>query len=64
MLVSGESRKDVMRHFFNRAIMIDCQRATTPSAVVFLLVGEIAERFRIICPMQDYLEGLRSPTHP
>ena len=63
MLVSGESRKEVIRHDFNRAIMIDFQGAKITSDVGFLLVREIDDRFRIIDPMKDCLEDLRSPTH-
>ncbi len=63
MLDSGESRKEVIRPDFNRAIMIDFQGAKITSDVGFLLVREIDERFRIIDPRQDCLEDLGSPTH-
>ncbi len=63
MLDSGESRKEVIRPDFNRAIMIDFQGAKITSDVGFLLLREIDERFRIIDPMQDCLEDLRSPSH-
>ncbi len=63
MLDSGESQKKVIRPDFNRAIMIDFQGAKITSDVGFLLVREIDERFRIIGPMGDCLEDLRSPTH-
>jgi hypothetical protein len=63
VLDSGESRKEVIRPDFNRAIMIDFQGATISSDVGFLLVREIDERFRIIGPMGDCLEDLRSPAH-
>jgi hypothetical protein len=56
MLASGESRKEVMRSDFNRAIMIDFQGATITSDVGFLLVREIDERFKIIAPLEDCLE--------
>ena len=63
MLDSGESRKEVIRPDFNRAIMIDFQGATISSDVGFLLVREIDERFIIIGPMGDCLEDLQSPAH-
>jgi hypothetical protein len=63
MLGNGESRKEVIRPDFNRGIMIDFQGAKITSDVGFLLVREIDDRFRIIGPMQDCLEDLRSPTH-
>jgi hypothetical protein len=43
--------------------MIDFQRATVSSDTGFILLREVDERFRIIEPMQDCLEDLRSPTH-
>ncbi len=63
MLAIGESQKEVIRPDFNRAIMIDFQGAKITSDVGFLLLREIDERFRIIDPMQDCLEDLRSHTH-
>ncbi len=63
MLASGESRKEVVRPDFNRAIRIDFQGAKITSDVGFPLVREIDERFRIIDPRQDCQEDLRSPTH-
>ncbi len=63
MLASGESQKEVIRPDFNRAIMIDFQGAKITSDVGFLLVREIDERFRIIDPIKDCLEDLRSPAH-
>jgi hypothetical protein len=63
MLDSGESRKEVIRPDFNRAIMIDFQGAKITSDVGFLLMREIDDRFKIIAPMGDCLEDLRSPTH-
>jgi hypothetical protein len=63
MLDSGESQKEVIRPDFNRAIVIDFQGAKITSDVGFLLVREIDERFKIMKPMQDCLEDLRSPTH-
>ncbi len=60
---SGESQKEVIRPDFNRAIMIDFQGAKITSDVGFLLVREIDDRFKIIDPMRDCLEDLRSPTH-
>jgi len=63
MLANGESQKEVIRPDFNRAIMIDFQGARISSDAGFLLVREIDERFRIIGPMQDCLEDLRSLTH-
>jgi len=63
MLDSGESQKEVIRPDFNRAIMIDFHGATISSDVGFLLMREIDERFKIIAPMKDCLQDLRSPTH-
>jgi hypothetical protein len=63
VLDNGESRKEVIRPDFNRAIMIDFQGAKITSDVGFLLLREIDDRFRIIDPMQDCLEDLRSPAH-
>jgi hypothetical protein len=62
MLDGGESRKEVIRPDFNRAIMIDFQGAKITSDVGFLLMREIDDRFKIIAPMGDCLEDLRSPT--
>jgi len=63
MLDRGESRKEVIRPDFNRAIMIDFQGAKISSDVGFLLIREIDDRFKIIAPMGDCLEDLRSPAH-
>lgn len=63
MLDSGESRKEVIRPKFNRAIMIDFQGAQITSDVGFLLMREIDDRFKIIAPMGDCLEDPRSSTH-
>ena len=63
MLGCGESRKEVIRPDFNRAIMIDFQGAKITSDVGFLLMREIDDRFKIIAPMGDSLEDVRSPTH-
>jgi hypothetical protein len=63
MLASGGSRKGVIRPDFNRSIMIDFMGATTTSDVGFLLMREIDDRFKIIAPMGDCLEDLRSPAH-
>jgi len=63
MVDSGESQKEVIRPDFNRAIMIDFQGAKITSDVGFLLVREIDKRFKIIDPLQNCLEDLRSPTH-
>src|SRR4030043_869020 len=63
MLTSGESRKEVIRPDFNRSIMIDFQGAKITSDVGFLLMREIDDRFKIIDPMGDCLEDLRSSTH-
>jgi len=43
--------------------MIDFQGAKITSDVGFLLLREIDDRFKIIDPMQDCLEDLRSPSH-
>ena len=63
MLASGEAQKGGIRPDFNRAIRIDFQGATISSDTGFILLREIDERFRIIDPMKDCLEDLRSPTH-
>ena len=63
MLASGESQKEVIRPDFNRAIMIEFQGATISSDTGFILLREIDKRFRIIDPMKDCLEDLRSPAH-
>jgi hypothetical protein len=63
MLASGESQKELIRPDFNRAIMKDFQGAQISSDTGFILLREIDERFRIIDPMQDCLEDLRSPNH-
>jgi hypothetical protein len=63
MLDSGESRKEIIRPDFNRAIRIDFQGAQIPSDTGFLLLREIDDRFRIIAPMEECLEDLRSPAH-
>ncbi len=63
MLDSGENRKEVIRPDFNRPIMIDFQGAKITSDVGFLLLREIDDRFKIIAPMGDCLEDLRSSTH-
>jgi hypothetical protein len=61
MLNSGETQKEVVRPDFNRAIRIDFQGATISSDTGFILLREIDERFRIIDPMKECLEDLRSP---
>ena len=63
MLGSGESQKEAIRPDFNRSIMIDFQGAQITSDVGFLLVREIDDRFKIIDPMGECLEDLRSPAH-
>jgi hypothetical protein len=63
MLDSGESQEKAIRPDFNRAIMIDFQGATISSDTGFILLREVDERFKIIDPMKDCLEDLRSPTH-
>jgi hypothetical protein len=62
-LDSGESRKEVIRPDFNRAVMIDFQGAQITSDTGFLLLREIDDRFKIIAPMGDCLEDLRSSAH-
>jgi len=61
MRSSDESRKGVIRPDFNRSIMIDFLGATITAEVGFLLMREIDDRFKIIAPMGDCLEDLRSP---
>jgi len=63
VLDSGETQKEVIRPDFNRAIMIDFLGATISSDTGFILLREIDERFRIIDPMKDCLEDLRSAAH-
>jgi hypothetical protein len=61
MLGCGESQKEAIRPDFNRSIMIDFQGATISSDTGFILLREIDERFKIIDPMKNCLEDLRSP---
>ena len=63
MFVCGESQKGEIRPDFNRSIMIDFQGAIISFETGFILLREIDERFKIIGPMKDCLEDLRSPTH-
>jgi hypothetical protein len=63
MLASGESRKEVVRPNFNRAIRINFQGAQITSDTGFLLLREIDDHFRIIAPMEECLEDLRSSIH-
>jgi hypothetical protein len=63
MLVSVETQKEVIRPDFNRAIMIDYQVATISSDTGFILLREVDEQFKMIDPMKDCLEDLRSPAH-
>jgi hypothetical protein len=63
VLDSCESQKEAIRPDFNRAIMIDFQGATISSDTGFILLREVDERFKIIDPMKDCLEDLRSPAH-
>ena len=63
MLVSGESQEEAIRPDFNRAILLDFQGATISSDTGFILLREIDDRFRIIDPMKECLEDLRSPVH-
>jgi hypothetical protein len=63
VLDNGESQKEVIRPDFNRAIMIDFQGATISSDTGFILLREIDDRFRIIDPMKECLEDLRSPVN-
>ena len=63
MLGCGESQKEVIRPGFNRSIMIDFQGATISSDTGFILLREVDDRFKIIDPLKDCLEDLRSPAH-
>ncbi|MBM4296027.1 MAG: hypothetical protein FJ126_14155, partial [Deltaproteobacteria bacterium] len=63
MLGCGESQKEAIRPDFNRAIMIDFQGAQISFDTVFILLREIDDRFKIIDPIRDCLEDLRSPAH-
>ena len=63
MLGCGESQKEAIRPDFNRAIMIDFQGTTISSDTGFIPLREVDERFKIIDPMKDCLEDLRSPAH-
>ncbi len=63
MLASGESWKEVVRPDFNQAIRIDFQGAQITADTGFLLLRGIDDRFRIIAPMEECLEDLRSSTH-
>jgi hypothetical protein len=63
VLDNGENQKGVIRPDLNRAIMIDFHGAKIASDAGFLLLREIDDRFRIIDPMKECLEDLRSTTH-
>jgi hypothetical protein len=63
VLGCGESQKEAIRPDFNRSIMIDFQGATISSDTGFILLREVDERFKIINPIKDCLEDLRSPAH-
>jgi hypothetical protein len=63
VFASGESQKEAIRPDFNRSIMIDFHGATISSDTKFILLHEVDERFKIIDPMKDCLEDLRSPGH-
>ncbi len=63
MLGIGETRKEVIRPDFNRAIMIYFHGAKITSDVGFLPLREIDARFKIIDPMQDCMDDLRWPSH-
>lgn len=63
MRASSESRKEVIRPNLNRAIMIDSQGAKITWDVGFHVLREMDDRFKIISPMRDCLEDLRSSTH-
>jgi len=58
MLDSGESRKEVIRPDFNRAIRIDFQGAKITSDLGFLMVREIDDCFKIIDPMAPLVPAL------
>jgi hypothetical protein len=63
MIDNCESQKEVVRPDFNRVIMIDFQGATITSDVGFLLMRKIDDRFKIIAPMGECIEGLRCTKH-
>lgn len=63
LINNGESRKEVLRPGFNRAVRIDFKGAQITSDSGFLLLREIDDRFKIIAPMAECLEDLRSSTH-
>jgi hypothetical protein len=63
MLINGESRKEVIRPDFSRAIRMDFQGDKITSDTDFLLLREIDDRFNIIAPVEECLEDLRSSTH-
>ena len=63
MLDCGESQREAIRPDFNRSIMMDFRGATISSDTGFILLREIDDRFKIIDPMKDCLEDLRSPVH-
>jgi len=63
VLDSGESQKGVIRPDLNRAIMVDFPGAPISSDTGFILLREIDDRLKIIGPMKDCLEDLRSPAH-
>ena len=62
-LDSGETQKELFPPDFNRAILIDFQGAKVTSDVGVILLREVDDRFRIIDPMQEFLEDPRLSTH-
>jgi hypothetical protein len=63
MLARCANQPELIRPDFNRAIRIDFPGGRITSAIGFLPLREMDERFRIIEARQDCPEDLRSPTH-
>ena len=59
----GESKKDALRPYFNRSIMMDFQGAKLSSDTGFLLMRELDQRYNVISPIADVLEDTRSTSH-
>ncbi|MBM4326704.1 MAG: hypothetical protein FJ118_06010 [Deltaproteobacteria bacterium] len=63
MVRSGEKESETIRPQFDRAIVMDFQRAKITSDTAFLLLRSIDERFGILSPIESELEDTRSWVH-
>ena len=59
----GEAQKGVIKHEFNRSVMIDFKGAKITSDAGVLMLREVDERFDVIGPMEDDIDDSRSPHH-